>query len=64
MTSVVTDVAVFHMTARGELQLGLRELNDRSTGPHKSVFRLGFTEDDLDRLDAVLTQSAAGLAVH
>jgi len=44
--------------------LKLRDLRDWNTGPHKSVFRLGFSEDELDRLDAVLAQSAACLGVQ
>jgi hypothetical protein len=41
--------------------LGLVDLKDWKTGPHKSSFRLGCTEEDLERLDAVLSRSAAQL---
>jgi len=44
--------------------LELSELKDWATGPHKSAFRLGFTENDLDRLDAVLSRSAALLSIE
>lgn len=43
--------------------LALSELRRWNTGPHKSVFRLGMTEADFNRIDDVLGRSAATLCV-
>jgi 8-oxo-dGTP diphosphatase len=44
--------------------LELADLKEWNTGPHKSAFRLGVTEEDLDRLDVVLSKSAAALPLE
>jgi hypothetical protein len=41
--------------------LDLSELKNWNTGPHESAFRLGFAEEDLDRLDEVLGKSSMTL---
>ena len=42
--------------------LGVSDLKEWITGPHRSAFRLGCTEDDLDRLAEVLDRAAAVLS--
>ena len=42
--------------------LGVSDLREWKTGPHKSGFRLGCTEEDLDRLTEVLERAAAVLS--
>jgi 8-oxo-dGTP diphosphatase len=42
--------------------LGVSDLKEWITGPHRSAFRLGCTEDDLDRLAEVLDRAIAVLS--
>ena len=43
---------------------GVSDLKEWTSGPHKSAFRLGCTEDDLDRLAEVLDKAAAVLSIR
>lgn len=59
---------VFFCTALakpGEIMaVGLSDLKAQTSGPHESAFRMGCTEDDLDRLAEVLNKAAAVLSIR